>query len=232
MFDLSPCRLSSLTDLGHNAYTLRQCPQCAGAFAVCSVCGEGITVCPGCHHADVRRRILAGEVVFPENLRISAHTPPEGSDQAGAVGELAHEGEAAQLDAGGLAVYAEAVGQSHPPVLGDAPVDTPATPFVLLVLPVDLAGVQPVLQALAAVIAPQALNGQRNGHDAAAAGGQRLPRHLAKKCYLSDTACPSGHTYQNTGKVLRYQGNNQCVPCSGQRTPRRTAASTTATTEG
>lgn len=107
--------------------------------------------------------------------------------------------------------------------------DTHTSPFVFLVLPVDLAGVPQVLQALAPVIASQVTNGPHNGHLPAAPDSQR---RLPRKCYLSDKQCPQNHVYQNTGKVLRYLGNNQCVPCSEQRRPRRTAASTKAATEG
>lgn len=255
MFDLYPC----LKD--HAAYTRRTCP-CHTSYYLCTICGEGITVCPGCHHADIRRRILAGEVVFPESWRIDENTAQDGIDHAGnssredhtpagAVGELAREGEAdvltptgckgsdqaVTLDAPSLVLYnplsvPEALMSHHAPALGNPPVDTPPTPLIVLLLPVDLASVPPVLQALAAVIAPHAMGGHLNGHDASVEGGQRLPRHLAKKCYLSDTPCPSGHSYRDTGKVLRYHGNNQCVPCSGQRKPTRTAASTAAHTEG
>jgi hypothetical protein len=92
-------------------------------------------------------------------------------------------------------------------------VDIPASPLVLLVLPVDLAAVPPVLQALAAVMAPQAMNGHVE------ADGAQVPRHLAKKCYLSDTACPHRHTHQDSGKVLRYLGSHMCTQCAAQAKP-------------
>ena len=241
MFDLSPCRLGSRTSLGHCAYALHHCPQCAGAFAVCAVC-EAPEVCPGCRHRTVLAQIAAGEVVFPEALG----DPGEGTaptavgggraevvvDQAG---ELTHGDfivdaalvdQAVTLDAGSTAVYnpdrlrnAEVA-----PGLGDAAM---ASPVYVLVLPVVSHDLGPVLQALAPVLAG---NGRTNGH--VEEEGQRLPRHLARKCFLSDKQCPQGHTYKNTGKALRFLGNNQCVPCSGQRRPRRTAASTPAATEG
>lgn len=233
MFDLYPCAQSSLTDLGHDSYTMRHCPQCAGAFAVCAVC-EAPALCPGCRHRTVLAQIAAGEVVFPAVPQASREgTAPTAVARGRAdvvvdqAGELTHvTDQAVPLDAGSSTVYAEAVGQSHQshdaPSNGAPHVDTQKFPFVLLVLPVDLAGVPPVLQALAAVIAPQAMNGHTNGHIEADTGS---PPRLPRKTYLSDTQCPSRHTYQDTGKALRFHGNNQCVPCSGQRRPRRTAAS-------
>ena len=104
-----------------------------------------------------------------------------------------------------------------------------APPVFVLVLPLVAQDLGHVLQALAPVLASQSTTGHLNGHDAAAADGPRLPRHLARKCYLSDTPCPQGHTYRDSQQVLRYHGNNQCVPCSGQRTPR---AKATAAQEG
>ena len=40
MLDFSPCRLSSLTDLGHDAYELRHCPQCAESMEMLGKSGE------------------------------------------------------------------------------------------------------------------------------------------------------------------------------------------------
>lgn len=236
MFDLYPCAQSSLTDLGHCAYERRTCPQCTGAYAVCTVCRSLGALCPGCVHRERLAAIGRGAVVFPAVSQASREgTAPTAvarlrTDEAVAqAGGLAHGDQAATLDTGSAAVYSPGVESPHSPDtpgLGAAPVDTPASPFVLLLLPVDLAGVPPVLQALAAVITPQALGGHMNGHVDAEGGSQpRLPR----KTYLSDKPCPSEHTYKDTGKVLRFRGNNQCVPCSGQRKPRQKATPTVAT---
>lgn len=241
--DLYPCRLGSLTSLGHAAYTMTTCVQCGVSYAVCTMCPEAFTVCPGCRHRTILAQIAAGEGVFPEALgdhgerhdttAVAILRADLDVDQAG---ELAHvTDQAVPLDAGDAAVYNPAMVRSVEvaPALGAVPVDTPASPFVLLLLPVDLAGIPPVLQALAAVIAPHALGGHLNGHDTAAADGQRLPRHLAHRAYLSPTLCPTAaHRYRDTGLTLRYKGSHMCCQCAAQSKPKRPTASTTATTEG
>lgn len=240
-FDLSPCRLGSLTDLGHDSYALRHCPQCAGAYAVCTVCPEAPVICPGCRHRAVLAQIAAGEVVFPEALgdhgEGTAPTAVGGgrADEAVAQAQrLAHvdqssacitPGNTSTVDAGSAAVYnpGRLRNAEVAPGLGDAAM---ASPVYVLVLPVVSHDLGHVLQALAPVLAG---NGHANGHGAADTGSQpRLPR----KTYLSDTQCPHGHTYQNTGKALRFRGNNMCTQCAAQAKPRRRAAPTAASQEG
>jgi hypothetical protein len=191
--------------------------------------------------------IAAGEVVFPDAMQVSRPGAPDGDPgsrpglhwspiqwqaqagelravaQAGAVGELSHvdhgSNQAATVDAGSAAVYNAGESHNHLEALtsGDAAM---ASPVYVLVLPVDLAAMQTVLQALAPVLQSHATNGHRE-----AEGGS--PPRLPRKTYLSDTPCPHGHVWRDTGKVLRFRGNNQCVPCSGQRTPRAKALATT-----
>jgi hypothetical protein len=243
MLDLYICQASSLTDLGHCTYELRHCATCAGAYAACAVCPSLGELCPGCRHRTVLAQIAAGKVVFPDVGQVSR--PGESAtavgsgqadlavDHAGAVGELLHGtvtyrdiAQAATVDAGSTAVYNPAMVSfvEVAPALGAVPVATHTSPLVLLVLPVDLAGVLPVLEALAPVIAPQAMNGHQNGHQKA--DGQRLPR-LPRKTYLSDTPCPHGHTYQDSGKVLRYLGSHMCTQCAAQSKPRAKAPAAT-----
>jgi hypothetical protein len=255
MLDLYICQASSLSDLGHCAYELRHCATCAGAYAVCALCPSLGELCPGCRHRGVLAQIAAGTVVFPAPRRGAGEGRPPTAvgggqadlavDQAGAVGELTHVApsvnsliddqspdQAAMLDATPTAVYnpGESNNCLSSPTLGDAAM---ASPVYVLVLPLVAHDLGPVLQALAPVIASQSTTGQSNGHmPQGPAEGQRLPRHLEKKCYLSDTLCPQHHVYKDTNKALRYLGNNQCVPCSGQRTPRAKAQATPASTEG